>query len=290
MKFLKIKDWPTNLKGVVVVGGIFILSRLLLAGLGVSFNLEYLEKGWQFIDPALLKNQLWSSLWYLHSQPPLFNLFSGLVLQLFPVHFSLVFHWFFVMAGLALTVFLFLIMRKLKINWWLAVVITLLFVLSPTIILFENFFFYDYLVLVILLISVFFLQQYLEKNKSGYLFTFFLILSLLTLLRSLFHLVWFLVIFLVLLYFYRRNWKKVILASLIPFLLIIGWYGKNLYLFGNFGASSWMGMGLYKTTMFLTTEAERQTLFKEGITSGYFPMDPFTINLANIKIQKVMVI
>ena len=36
----------------------------------------------QYLDPLLLKSDLLKSLFYLHSQPPIFNLFLGIVLKL----------------------------------------------------------------------------------------------------------------------------------------------------------------------------------------------------------------
>ncbi len=37
---------------------------------------------WQLLDVRLLKDHLIQSVWYLNSQPPLFNLYAGLVLHL----------------------------------------------------------------------------------------------------------------------------------------------------------------------------------------------------------------
>lgn len=58
----------------------FAISRLIyLLLLGLSFDERPLAVNLQYVDPLLLKNNLWESLYYLHSQPPGFNLFQGLI-------------------------------------------------------------------------------------------------------------------------------------------------------------------------------------------------------------------
>ncbi len=38
---------------------------------------------WQALDTDLLRNDLLTSLFYLHTQPPLFNLFAGMIIKVF---------------------------------------------------------------------------------------------------------------------------------------------------------------------------------------------------------------
>ncbi len=71
--------WP-----LVAVVAVFLLSRVGYYVAGVRFDASSLPWFWQYIDPVLLKTDLGQSLWYLHSQPPAFNLFLGIVLNLFP--------------------------------------------------------------------------------------------------------------------------------------------------------------------------------------------------------------
>lgn len=285
----RIKQWArAESFWLAILVAIFLLSRLIVHLVGVRFDMTYFGRAWQFIDPVLLKTQLLSSIWYLHSQPPLFNLLMGVVIKIFPVNYALVFQLVFLLAGLLLTLGLYEIMKNLKITRWLNITITLIFILSSSVILSENLFFYDYLVMVILLATIWILQQSVNVSKlkvnMGWLTIFFFGLAILELTRSVFHVLWFIVLLAVLLYFYRRDWRTVILAAVIPLILIVGWYGKNYYYFGSFGASSWMGMGLYKTAMFVATDADKQKLFNDKIIAAYFPSDPFAIDLSQINI------
>src|SRR5262245_45358680 len=91
------KSWPATRRiDYLIVAGLFAVSRVLYALLGVRFDSSTLPGYMQFIDPPLLRDRLLESLWYYHAHPPLLNLFSGIGLKLFgdnaDVYFSLSFH------------------------------------------------------------------------------------------------------------------------------------------------------------------------------------------------------
>ena len=84
-----------------------------------------------------------------------------------------------------------------------------------------------------------------------------------TLTRSLFHPVWFLLILAGLVFFQRDEWKKTLLLSAIPLLLVFSWPVKNAVLFGEFGNSTWLGMSLSKMVTDGTSPDEMERLVAE---------------------------
>lgn len=274
---LKQKDRDDYL--IFILAVIFFASRILMLVVGFEFDMGFLNTAWQNVDTWLLRNDLFRSIWYLHSQPPFFNLFIGVVLKLFPVYFAGVFQVIFHLLGFVLALCLYFIVRNLSSNRLLSFVVSLFFVLSPSVILFENLFFYDFPVMVVLVVIAFFFQKFVQTNKTAYLFAFFSTAAFLVLTRRVFHLVWFLAVAGILLYFYRREWKRIVLVFLLPLILIVFWYGKNFYYFGNFDASSWSGMGFFKTAGYVLNKAEKQKLFDEGVVSAhiFYVGDPFQI-------------
>ena len=56
---------------------VFVLSRIGYYLLGVRFRCSAVLHFWQFVGPELLKYRLLESLYYLHIQPPDFNLYKG---------------------------------------------------------------------------------------------------------------------------------------------------------------------------------------------------------------------
>lgn len=270
-------DQDKYVVGMLVV--LFVTSRLLLSAMGFVFNMRFLNTAWQSVDTWLFKTDLLRSIWYLHSQPPLFNLFTGVVLKFFPVHYAAVFQTIFHLLGLALALCLYYVTRNLTGNRILSFVVSLLFILSPSLLLFENLFFYDFPVLVILTIIAFLFQKFVQTNKVAYLFAFFFTTGLLVLTRRVFHFMWYIVLAGILLYYYRAHWKRIILAAFLPLLLIFFWCGKNWYYFGKFDTSSWTGMGFFKTATYTMSSEERNDLFRKGIVSEhiFYGSDPFQI-------------
>ena len=104
---------------------------------------------------------------------------------------------------------------------------------------------------------------------------FFLLLALIVLLRSLFHIVWFLLLLLSVIWFYRTHWRKILLTALIPFLIIFSLYAKNLLVFGKFTSSTWLGMSISKLITFSLSDEERQSLIEKGRLSPLAMIPPF---------------
>src|SRR5438270_597750 len=80
-------EWRTELLLVAAWGA----SRAVVYGFGVRFDKRELASSVQNIDPELLRHSLAESLWWLHGQPPGYNLFLGLVLKASGSHWALAF-------------------------------------------------------------------------------------------------------------------------------------------------------------------------------------------------------
>ena len=108
-----VRNLAAQNRSVPVLVCVFVISRLAYHFLlGMRFNADTLTSFWQFIDPLLLKTELFKSLYYLHSQPPLFNCFLGVILKLFPDSFAAVFQWIYLLIGLIFSVSLFKLMSS----------------------------------------------------------------------------------------------------------------------------------------------------------------------------------
>lgn len=271
-----IKNNKINLLTYLLLIIIFFLSRIIYHHLGVRFDLKLLFSGWQLIGIDLLKNHLLQSLLYLHAQPPLFNLGTGIVLHFFPENYPFVFSGLFLFFGLILTLSLYALMYRLNTPPLYAFILTVLFIASPSCILFENWFFYDYPIVVIITLSALFLHRFLSQNGWINGTTFFLLLSSIVLTRSLFHLFWFFLIFSGLLVLKWENRKKIFLCGLFPFLLIMLWIMKNQFLFGTPSTSSWIGMSLAKSYLPHISWEEKKRLIDEGKISNLSLISPYS--------------
>jgi len=253
---------------------LYALSRALYSLAGVRFAGNTFFLGWQFIDLELLKHDLWRSLFYLHSQPPLLNLFTGLTLQLFPEGYSQFFQIAFLLGGLALTLSIYAIGRRLGFSKPLAAAVAVWFSVSPATVVYENWYSYAYPLTVALMLAGAFLGRFLERKRPLDALVFSLALACMALTWGLFHLVWLLGCFAIVALAFRQDTRK--LLWLLPaLLLVVGWYAKNGLLYGSFTASSWAGMNLSKIVTLHIPEGTRKAWVKQGLVSDLVLLPPF---------------
>src|SRR3954447_15928112 len=106
---------------VVFLVAAFAASRLVYRLAGVRFDASTLPTFVQFVDPELLRHHLASRIWYLHTQPPLYNLYLGVLLKAAGGSFTGVAHATSLVAGLALAVAIYALLRRLGVGaWWAA--------------------------------------------------------------------------------------------------------------------------------------------------------------------------
>ena len=73
------------------VVAVFVASEVLARYLGIRFATETLGTLYQYLDLMVLREDLARGLYYLHAQPPLFNFFLGVSVQMFPESYATVF-------------------------------------------------------------------------------------------------------------------------------------------------------------------------------------------------------
>jgi hypothetical protein len=247
----------------------FLVSRLFYIRAGLKFDNTPPRYFYQFIDPLLLKERLVESLWYLHSQPPLFNILTGLLYQQFSPQ-SRIYHYLFLVLGLVFSLVLYWLGIRLGLKPWVSALLAVWFAVSPAAVMYEHLYFYTYPVTFLLVLSAVALSRFMETESFWWGFGFFSLIASLCLTWALFHLAWMLAVVALVGVFYR-DYRRLILISLLPVLIVSGWYTKNYVLFGSFGASSWMGMNLSHVTFLspLTPQSVREELIDQGVLSAY---------------------
>lgn len=255
----------------------FVISRVILNLAGVQFDPRPLDDGFQLLELAQLRGNLFESLTHLHSQPPLFNLAIGLGLRA-PSSLQVpLFHVAYVGLGLALALALYAVLRRLGASGGVAVAVTLVFSVSPSVFLFENWLHYDYPVTLLLVLAVLALQRYEDGHRLGDATLFLGVLAGLALTRSLFHLLW-LAAWAVVLVLHRRraDWKKVVVVSAVPLVAVVAVYANIMAVAGTFGSSTSMGISLAKITTFQLSRDERAALVAQGELSPLALVDPLS--------------
>jgi hypothetical protein len=246
---------------------VFAVSRLGYYLLGVRFDARPVLHYYQFADPELLKHRLFESLFYLHVQPPGWNLYTGAVLKFFPTSYPEVFHVIYWLLGLGICWSIYHLMRLLGVSRWLTFTLSVWFIVSPGVVLFENYMLYEVLVAFLLLAAAVALVHFVRDASPLWATFFFAALFSLVLVRNFFHLAYFVAIVAALAYLFPACRRTVVLSAALPLLAILGLYAKNWVLFGAFSGSTWMGMNMDVITAHQLTAAEAREFVSRGVIS-----------------------
>jgi hypothetical protein len=218
--------------------GSFLVSRCAYYWMGVRFDAGTLPFYWQIIDPALLRDALWQSLLYSRTQPPGFNFYIGAMMHLFPRHSVAAFQATSLGLGLVLTVCLFLLLDRLRVNRPLALLITIICVVSPVTVLYENWLFYEYPIAVLFCVSALFLHRYAGSRRTIDGIVLFSSLALLGLLRVFYNVVWFGMMAGLIAYALPRSRRRTVLCAAGPGAVLALISLKSLILFGPWSPGS----------------------------------------------------
>jgi hypothetical protein len=250
---------------VLTVG--FVASRGAAHLAGVRYDASLLNVSLQHLDNRLLEDHLVQSLWYQHTQPPLFNLLIGLVLKLSPLSPERTFHAMWLALGIALVVVTYRLLIELRVRRAVALVATLVITCSPTVILYESWLSYEYPLTVALTALALTSLRWVRRGEVRWLVATALLAAGCVLTRALLNPVWFVAIVAVLLIARRPvgRWRPALLAVGIPALVIAALMVKNQVLFGSPSFSSWLGWNLQRVTIDELPVETRQRLVDEGV-------------------------
>ena len=251
---------------LTVILALFALSRVALYAAGVKFDASGLTWYWQYIEPSLLTDRLFESLWNLHSQPPGFNLALGLALKLSPVHFAALIHCGYVLLGGVATVCLYLLARQLGLSNRVAAAVSILLAVAPATMLYENWLFYEYPAMSLLLLASVLLHRFAATGSRRSGAAFFLVAAVLIYVRAVFQVVWLIPVLVVLARV--RGARTVAICAAAPMVLILLLYSKNLVMFGVPTTSSWLGMNLSRATVVRLPPETRNELAESGVLHG----------------------
>jgi hypothetical protein len=256
---------------------LFALSRVAYRAAGVRFDARPLVNSWQYLDPELLEHDLLVSVWYSHTQPPLFNLALGAVLQLSPFSTVATFEAIYLALGVAFTLLLHDLLRRLGASPVAAFVTTALVIVSPATVLYQNFLFYTFPLAVLLLAAADLLHRYVQTPRAGLLTGYASAIAAIVLIRSMFHPLWYAAAALVPLLAVRAPMSRRVTLTIVglPLVLMLAWSLRAAVLFDTPTMSSWSGMNASRATTQQLPASERRELVAEGTLSDFALVLPF---------------
>jgi len=231
------------------------LSTAAAAAVGFRFWVPWVV--YQLLDAAELRRAPLTSLLALHAQPPALNALLAAALHLGgflgcgpePVLAVL----FFLLGG-AVAVLLAELVHALTGSFWLALAAVLLAVADPALHVYRTVFFYELPLAALLLTALAAAWRFLNRGGEASLLLFVLAAGGMCLLRSLYHPVWAVAMFALLVYGRTRlapgtPRRAVWLRSAAVLVVLVGvWPLKNALLFGSPVMTSWQGYNLARGT------------------------------------------
>ena len=271
---MRLGEWRAR-PGLALVG-LFVVVRLLVLAMGQRFDADNLTSWMQIADVALLRDHLWRTLWYLHSQPPLFNLMIGLALRAGPEGFPWLMEGLYAAVTLGGILALYALLRDLTGRPHAALMVGAWLCMSPAVLLFSQKLYYDGLVPWLLCMALWGLHAGLSRRSSGWMVFGFAVLAATTLLRSMIHPILFVAILAIALLAASGMRGRVIAAALLPGATIAAVMIKNLLLFGSSTLSSWAPLNLDHTTVDRLPLATREVMIRKGELSRFAVVEGFS--------------
>jgi hypothetical protein len=266
---------------VVIMVVAYGASRVAAAFSGVRYD-DSVIRGtpltdmWQLLDVRLLRDHLATSVWHLNMQPPLFNLYAGFLLKLptgarRPVEVACS-----LLLGLALVLSAYLLLVELTVPRYGALVVTMICVVaSPAYLLYENWLNYSYPTAALTTVGAWSLIRFLRTRRARFGFGFFGAYAGMVLLDSSYQVEWLIVAAVPVVVVLRRQWRTVLAVSVVPLLVVAGWYVKDFVQVGTTTTSSWLGMNLGRDVLFKSPTSQIAQLQRQGRMNPVASVTPF---------------
>ncbi|RJS92355.1 hypothetical protein [Salinisphaera sp. Q1T1-3] len=255
---------------LALLGLIYLVSRALAWQAGVAFHLDTLNTAWQLLDPEVLRHDLLAGVLHMPGQPPLYNLAIGALLKLGdalavgPVGLTWIFRVFYGALALVAIALSHDLLHRARVEQRTALIVMAIFICSPAFVLYEAMPYYTLMVLAWLVLIACCLDRCLARPGYGRGLLLFLAMTGLIYTRSLFQIEWFIVLAVFVILASPGARRRVGLAALVPLVLILALYAKNVVLVGQFSTSDWLGLSLAKMTTLKLSPQTRETLIRQG--------------------------
>ena len=253
--------------------GLYALTRLwFLVVVGLKMDLRFLSFGPHLPDVDLLEHRLFETLWYEHTQPPLYSAFVGLLLRLSPFPDGAT----FLVAHLAMGAVLAVVLRRLFEVLGLGVPATFvaLFLVftNPSLVALELIASYDEPTIVLLALLALKTGRYVASASARDLAWVSALACSIVLVRTVFHPMWFVLVALGVVAMrppaFERRRAAVLLGA--PVIVIVGLILKNAALFDVTGLTSFAGPSLSKIAGAAADDDEVRELQADGTVSALF--------------------
>jgi hypothetical protein len=255
---------PGIARAVVCVVAAAVTAEIVRVGAGVSG--AALATAWQLLDLDVLEQDPAGAVWYLHTQPPLYNAVVGLVAwSPLPLAGTL----FVLYAGclVALGLLLLDLLGRWDVGIVVATAVACLAMANPALLGTIRNGSYEVPLATMLVLLVWAVDHYMTTSARRHLALVVATGTALVLTRALFHPAWLLIVLAVVLLARPPARRHVVICVVVPVVVVGAWVGKNAVLFDAGSLSSWTGFNLHRGVLGPMDEASVDAAVADGAVS-----------------------
>jgi hypothetical protein len=257
-----------------LAAGAWTFVYLLLCATGQRFSTHYLDFGWQLIPTETLHADPLGSVWYLHIQPPLWNLIVGCVIAWSPIPDSISLQLVLFAFGVTGVALLASLLARLFAHSVVGAILATVFMLDPQVLAGAFTPMYE-LPTTCGLIAVLWLVVMQPRSPRFTLISLTAVGTAVVLTRTVFHPLWLALLLIGSWGVVRRSVDRrtIVCTVFVPVVLIGGWMVKNEVMFDRPTLSSWFGMNLQRAVVPIATDDQLAVWAADGdiseITAAY---------------------
>ena len=259
--------------GIVIAGFVAVVISLRLNHAGLHES--EISSSWQLDSVDDLMANPFTSTWYRHVQPPLYNLYIGSILRWSPFPPIGTIYVLSLASLLVASLLLSDVLQRWRVHPWAAGGITVLAMANPNLLSTIVVSSYEVPVMAMLVGAFWLFQRYLDDPMPRLLIGLSVVLTAVSLTRSLLHPVWVLGFLLLAAVARKVPARTIAVAFAIPVVCIGGWMVKNQVLFDTATTSSWLGFNLQRGVMAPMARADVERSVADGDVTGLALVNPW---------------
>ncbi len=225
---------------------------------------------------STLRDHPFAALTHLHSQPPMYNLATALLLPLPQGVAAVLVNMVFLFCTVAVAIAAAGMLLDASVRIWLTVTVVVIgVVLDPAFILYQTHWSYTLPTAALASLSGWAALRFAMRGtlRSGLAFS--LTATMLILTNSSFQIYTVVLATIPLLIRLRSHRRLLLQVFLGPLLVLVCWYGANFIRYGTTTTSSWLGMNLARQTTMFDNRADLQQLVKSKVLTPIALIRPF---------------
>lgn len=224
-----------------------------------------LKDVWQAMP---VEDMHWSSFWRLHAQPPGYSLWCWFWVKVAGGHYQAAIQYAHIAMGILVILLTYSMTKSITRSRRAALVVGFLLALNPALFYFEAYLLYEMIVVTLVTLSAWIIERGIRAGRVRWLVALVVVLNVLVLTRSLFHLILIPAALACAWPLWRKPRPAAAVALLIAAMILpTAWYAKNDCQYGFFGSSSWFGWGVFRCVKQGYTSYDMENLHKAGVIS-----------------------